>query len=75
MGKDEKKQNNSSYIASKEHFVFIRKPLTFNYNPQEDITAYELAKLLPYLLGQSIFEDEWEKFDPNLKRHLGVVKR
>lgn len=52
------------------HAIF-RMPIDFNFNPQPDITAYELARLLPYLFGKMyIYEGEWETFDPALKKHL-----
>ena len=38
--------------------------------PQKNITAFELATILPYLFGRPIYKDEWETLDNNIKRHL-----
>ncbi len=37
----------------------IQQPVTARYKPLPDITAYELALVLPGLLGKPIYEAEW----------------
>ncbi len=34
-------------------------PIQVEYKPMEDITAYELSQLLPYFLGQALYEKDW----------------
>jgi len=46
-------------------------PLSFSFEPLEDITAYELAQLLPYLHGKRLFKEDIEE-KPELFRHLEI---
>lgn len=46
----------------------IRQPLAVKYEPLPDITAYELARLLPYLTSP-IYEGDWEALG-SANRHL-----
>ncbi len=46
-------------------------PLSFSFEPLEDITAYELAQLLPYLHGKPLFKEDIEE-KPELFRHLEI---
>lgn len=47
----------------------IKRQLSISYNPQPDITAYELAIILPYLHGKPMFEEDWIDLG-NAQRHL-----
>lgn len=43
--------------------ISARKPLTgLSYDPQPDITAYELSQLIPYIapFGRLMFEEDWK---------------
>lgn len=40
-------------IISNENVIRFLMPLEMRWQPKEDITAYELAKCLPYLLRNS----------------------
>lgn len=41
------------------------------FEPKEDITAYELAKILPYIhYNHSFTENEFESLDEGVKRHF-----
>ena len=46
-------------------------PISVAYEPQEDITVYELAQLLPVLLGHyPITEGTLKSLNPSAARHL-----
>lgn len=46
-------------------------PISVAYEPQEDITVYELAQLLPVLLGHfPITESTLKSLNPSAARHL-----
>lgn len=48
------------------------------FKPQPDITAFELAILLHYLLQRKITLGDWERLDetvPNSTRHLTIIKQ
>lgn len=47
----------------------IMKSVNATFEPKEDITAYELARLLPYLHGRPLTEVEWESLG-HVARHL-----
>jgi hypothetical protein len=47
----------------------IAQPISVSFDPQPDITAYELAKLLPHFHGQPIYESDWASLG-QLQRHL-----
>lgn len=40
------------------HEILLFKPRKYEWRPKEDITAYELALCLPYLLGGTLEKDE-----------------
>lgn len=48
----------------------IKKPIQWEYNPQPDITAFELAELLPLLFNPVIFEEQWDKLSAGVTRNL-----
>lgn len=49
----------------------LLKPISVAYEPQEDITVYELAQLLPVLLGHfPITESTLKSLNPSAARHL-----
>ncbi len=48
----------------------IEVPITAAFKPLEDITAYELTTLLPYLLGSPLYQKQYDEMTPNVKRHL-----
>jgi hypothetical protein len=52
-------------------FRFIQ-PVRIEYEPMPDITAYELAKLLPLFFRQSIMPSD-VPVDPAVRRHLKVT--
>ena len=46
-------------------------PIPARFRPQKDITAYELAQLLPYYLGLALlFQADWDKLGETVTRHL-----
>jgi hypothetical protein len=47
----------------------ILKPVDAEYAPLPDISAYELSKILPFLLGQVLMEKDWEELGA-AQRHL-----
>lgn len=47
--------------------AYFQSFIQCEYSPQPDITAYELAQILPYLIGRAMHESDWEK--------LGVATR
>ena len=49
----------------------LRVPISVQFIPQPDITAYELARCLPYFYGQPIFNAD-DLGD--LSRHFKVIK-
>ena len=50
----------------------IRRPLHVDFKPQPDITAFELAQLLPFFfMNRGLFAEELPT-DPALLRHLVV---
>ena len=50
----------------------IKPPISCSYEPQPDITAFELAVLLPYTLGKSLYQEDWDKLG-DATRHLKRV--
>lgn len=48
----------------------IEYPLRANFSPKPDITAYELAILLPYLLGRPLYQKACDELPQEVKRHL-----
>ncbi len=47
----------------------IKLPITAHWTPRPDITAHELAILLPYLLGKPVYEEDWDALG-EATRHL-----
>lgn len=47
-------------------------PLEMRWQPKEDITTYELAKCLPYLLRYNIMPYEIDKSEPHF-RHFKII--
>jgi hypothetical protein len=48
----------------------LSKYITAAYEPKEDITAYELALILPYVMtGKRMTEDDWKAMG-TATRHL-----
>lgn len=57
-------------IATNEVTWQFAKYISCYFDPQPDITAYELAKLLPWFRpGQRITEDDWTALG-EMTRHL-----
>ena len=44
-----------------DEFFAVRVPVRAVFEPKEDITAFELAQIIPFLFGARIYADEWEK--------------
>ena len=44
-----------------DDFFAVRVLVRAVFEPKEDITAFELAQIIPFLFGARIYEDEWEK--------------
>lgn len=47
----------------------LSKYVRASYNPQPDITAYELATILPFFHGQMMTEADWDALGAT-QRHL-----
>lgn len=50
----------------------IERPVVASFEPQQDITAYELATLLPYLFGKALYQSDWDSLGAaqrHMKRH------
>ncbi len=47
----------------------FRKPLHCIFEPEPDITAYELAMVLKCAVNRILYEDEWDAL-PEWKRHI-----
>lgn len=54
------------------YFVVSPQYITCTYNPQPDITAYELAQIIPYFHGKSMTANDWESLGP-VTRHLKKI--
>ena len=59
-------------------FLTIDKPKQFNWEPQEDITAYELARCVPAFGISANYPHTVAKYieglPPNVRRHFVEVK-
>jgi hypothetical protein len=42
------------------------------YNPQEDITTYELSRIIPFMLGKELNNAEWAQLG-SAQRHLQKI--
>ena len=60
----------SSYITS--HSMTIQLPLQMEWEPKEDITAYELSMCLPYLLGANLMPGELDETKSHF-RHFKIT--
>lgn len=50
--------------------IALSQPISASFEPQPDITAYELARLLPYLSSRMpLYEGGWEALG-SANRHL-----
>ena len=47
----------------------IKLPINAQFAPKKDITAYELALLLPYIINTPLFEEDWDNLG-KATRHL-----
>lgn len=62
-----KKSNVRSVTPVRESESIVR----CDFVPKEDITAYELALLLPFLFGRYMFEGDWDRLEKlRITRHL-----
>lgn len=50
----------------------VELPLNMYFEPKEDITAYELALLLPFMHGP-LYRSTFDALPPGVKRHLVEV--
>lgn len=57
----------SEYLISCDS---IEQPMSAEFKPQPDITAYELAILLPYFLGKALYRKQFDEMPENARRHL-----
>jgi len=48
----------------------IEQPIHAIFTPLPDITAYELALLLPYLIGHPLYREKLNEFPNNVRRHI-----
>jgi hypothetical protein len=63
----------SLHISDGNTFRFTQ-PLKLNFNPKEDITAYELAVIIPAILsGRSFYQTEYDALPVGVKRHLETI--
>src|SRR3990172_3008032 len=53
--------------------IIYEPGINAEFEPQPDITAYELSIILPYMLGARFGEPEWKKLGP-ATRHLKRTK-
>jgi len=56
-------------ITGEVGLLQLPQPINCIYNPQPDITAYELAQIIPYLLNKTMLKEDWDKLG-NITRHL-----
>ena len=54
-------------VLGSSQFIKLRVPVSAAFEPKEDITAYELAQMMPIFHGQHYFDEEWEALP--WKRH------
>jgi len=58
-------------------FRLPSEPCRFTWTPQEDITAHELAQLMPMLLmaaSNATFTKDMLPDDPKLLRHIKIIE-
>ena len=47
-------------IKLPEELTIAQPSLSFNFVPQPDITAYELALLMPFFLGKPMYQSDFD---------------
>lgn len=72
--KDHKSHQDENCVLENDQveatFLTFPTPISVTYEPQEDITVYELAQLLPVLLGHFPITEENLKALGSAARHL-----
>ena len=48
-------------------------PLNVVYQPQQDITTWELARVVVYV-GKPMYDYVWEELEPEVKRHFRLLE-
>lgn len=48
----------SAVIGSAATFI-VKLPISAVFEPEKDITAYELAQMMPIFHGKQYYEEEW----------------
>lgn len=48
----------------------IQQPIHATFEPQADITAYELARILCDVHGQALYEADWQALGSSVTRHF-----
>jgi len=61
----------NSHVSNGVYYCDVRMPLTLKMEAKEDMTAYELCKILPYLMGHAIYQDDYDAMGTE-KRHLVI---
>lgn len=68
--------NSNSFYRVIDNDMFLTKPLNISWNPQEDITTFELALCMPLLLRITsiypVLENEINMSEPFM-RHFKVI--
>lgn len=55
--------------------VTIKASLRFRFVPLRDITVYELACLLPYMMSEMPFyQEDYDRLGPDVQRHLQRIE-
>jgi hypothetical protein len=66
--------DNTEYFAKNglKGTLTIRQPKSYNFEPKEDITAYEVALILPIVIsnGDPYFVENLLEKHPTMKRHF-----
>ena len=60
-------------IQQQDHNIEVKESLTIEWKPKKDITLYELACLLPHLMGVPLFEEGMKKMG-RMARHFKRAK-
>lgn len=51
--------------------IRVERPISGIYRPKPDITAYELARLIPFISGRlPMYERHWAELGPQVTRHI-----
>ena len=71
----EAQKNGGNVLSQKNESPTLGQDLIFaELIPKHNITAYELARLLPYFLGAPLDERQWKKLGKKVTRHLRIGK-